>query len=373
MKSSLKLITFKDISISLHWTFVLLLIWLIIVNLIAGFSLSGLVWSLLFIMAVLGSILLHELAHSFVASKFSIYAKRIILLPIGGIASIEKLPDTPLQEMMISAVGPISNLLIAMILSVFIQSDTTIGNFIGFNTAITASNSLYSLFIVNIVLAAVNIVPAYPFDGGRILRALLGFRYNYIRASTIANTTGKIIAGMLIVAGAILLNLLLALTGLFILLFSGAEKNYLRLKALFKDLKLNETLMYDYNSLQANMTVNEAANILDSNHSKRFIVMKNSEPVGIINRLEIVKSVAEMKYDRKIQELMKEEVKIYNGDTEVEDILDELAANDERIFLVKNGHFNGVTNFQHIVEHLLIHKAHTEDYRKIRSLVGLLN
>jgi predicted transcriptional regulator len=233
---------------------------------------------------------------------------------------------------------------------------------------------LYNLRIVNVALAVFNLIPAFPMDGGRVLRALLGFKLNYIQATTIAATVGKIIAILFIIAGIVLINPVLPAIGIFIIFSAGAEEYYLRLKSLVKGIKLNEVLMYDYNSLQANMTVQEASNVLNSNHSKYFILMDGVDPIGTINRMEIIKELAEMHYNEPIKNLAKEKVEPLNGNKEIDTVLEKLAHNDERIYpVMDNSHFIGVVNLNHIIEYLLLNKVNTKDYSRIRSLAGLLH
>jgi predicted transcriptional regulator len=233
---------------------------------------------------------------------------------------------------------------------------------------------LYNLRIVNIGLAVFNLIPAFPMDGGRILRALLGFKLNYIQATTIATNVGKIIAVIFIAAGILLINPFLPVIGIFIIFSAGAEEYYLRLKSLVKGIKLNEVLMYDYNALQTNMTVKEAANILMSNHSKYFVLMDGANPVGAINRLEIVKAISEMNYNEPLKKLITKKLDYLNGNQEVETVLEKLAHNDERIFpVMENNQFMGVINLNHIIEYLLLNKVETKEHDRIKSLVGLLH
>ena len=373
MRGAYKMLTIRGISLYIHWTFLLLIGWVLIVNAAAGNNVEQLSWSLMFLLAVFACITLHELGHATMAGRFGINAKEIVLLPIGGIASIEKFPDNPRQELAISIAGPLVNIAIAGLIWLFIPNMPLIANQ-PHMTIMHGHDFLYNLRIVNVSLAIFNLIPAFPMDGGRILRALLGFKLNYIQATRIAATVGKTIAILFIAAGIVLLNPLLPAIGIFIILSAGAEEYYLRLKSLVKDIKLNEVLMYDYNSLQANMTVQEAANVLNSNHSKYFILMDGTNPIGTINRMEIVKALAEMNYGEPIKKLVKEDIEYLNGDKEVDTVLEKLARNDEQIYpVMDNSRFIGVVNLNHIIEYLLLNKVNTKEYSRIRSLAGLLH
>jgi Zn-dependent protease len=373
MRGSYKILTIRGISLHIHWTFLLLIGWVLIVNAAAGNNVEQLTWSLLFLAAVFACITLHELGHAMMAARFGIKAKDIILLPVGGIASIEKFPDNPKQELAISIAGPLVNLAIAGILWLFIPNISLIEDQ-QHMTIMHGHDFLYNLRIVNVALAVFNLIPAFPMDGGRVLRALLGFKLNYIQATTIAATVGKVIAILFIVAGIVLINPILPAIGIFIIFSAGAEEYYLRLKSLVKGIKLNEVLMYDYNSLQANMTVQEASNVLNSNHSKYFILMDGTNPAGTINRMEIIKELAEMHYNEPIKNLIKEKPEPLNGNKEIETVLEKLARNDERIYpVMDNNNFIGVVSLNHIIEYLLLNKVNTKEYGRIRSLAGLLH
>ena len=373
MKGVFRIIKIKGISLYIHWTFLLLFGWIALVNAQSGNNVEQLFWSLLFICAVFACVALHEFGHAFVASLFGIKAKSIVLLPIGGVASIEKFPDNPVQELAISIAGPLVNILIAAVLMIFLQPYSPFWESQP-DVSITHGHDLiYNLHLMNIGLAAFNLIPAFPMDGGRILRALLGFRMNYVRATNIAATIGKIIAGLFIAFGIIFYNVLLPLIGIFIIISASTEEYYLRLKSLVKGIKLKEVLMDDYDSIQSDLTVGQATDFMTTNHNKYFILMNGATPIGSINRIEIIKAIADKKFEYRIGELVKEDLHYLNGDDEVELVLEKLASHPDLVYpvMVKN-HFSGVVNFNRIVEYLLLHGTHTADYGRIKSLAGLL-
>ncbi len=374
MRGAIRILSIKGISIFVHWTFLLLIGWVILANARWGVTIEPMFWSVLFILAVFACVTLHELGHALTAARFGIKAKNIVLLPIGGIASIEKFPDNPKQELMITAAGPMVNIIIAIALWLIFSPETSFWS-VPQDTSITHGHDLlYNLRIVNVWLAIFNLIPAFPMDGGRILRALLGFKLNYIQATSIAAKIGKVIAVIFIGLGIIIVNPFLPLIGLFIIFSASTEEYYLRLRSLVKGIKLDEVVMYDYNSLQANMTVREAAIILENNHHKFFVLMDGVKPIGTLNRLEIVKALAEMKYNEVLKNLVQGELVFFDANEEVDKVLEKLAGNDERIFpIMQNGQLKGVVNLNHIIEYLLLHKVDTPEYPRIKSLIGLLH
>jgi len=374
MRGSIKILSIRGINLYMHWTLFLLAGWVAIVNGQLGNDIFQLFWSILFLLAVFACIALHELGHALMARRFGIKAHDIVLLPIGGIASIEKFPDNPRQELLISMAGPLVNIFIAVIIYLILPDGTSLMRSPANFGSSAATTSLADLGTVNIALAVFNLIPAFPMDGGRILRALLGFRLNYIQATTIAANIGKLFAILFIVAGILFINLFLPLIGIFIFLAAGTEEYYLRLKSLAKNVKLSEVVMYEYNGLQAGMLVQEAANILMTNHSKYFLLMEANAPVGVLNRLVIVKAMAEKRYGKTLKELSYEKPEYLNANDAVEDVLEKLARNDERIFpVMDHAHFTGVVSLNHIIEYLLIHKADTQDFERLKSLVTLMH
>jgi Zn-dependent protease/predicted transcriptional regulator len=373
MRGAFRIVTFRRINLFVHWTFLFVIGWVTLVNTRLENNIEQLVWSSLFVLGVFVCVVLHEFGHALVAARYGIKSKDIVLLPIGGIASIEKFPGNPKQEIAISIAGPLINIAIACLILLFLQPIESFWKIPQGLSIVHGHDLLYNLAMVNVGLAMFNLIPAFPLDGGRILRALLGFKFNYVRATSIARTIGKVVAVLFIAIGILLSSFILLLIGIFIFFSAGLEEYYLRLKALVKGIKVKEVLMYDYDSLQSNNTVKEAAGILMNNHSKYFIVMDGADPIGSINRMEIVKAIAEMRYDETVKHLMKENLNYLDGENDVETVLEKLASNDERLYpVMENSRFTGVISFNHIIEYLLIHKAETKDYGRVKSLVGLL-
>ncbi|HVU94126.1 MAG TPA: site-2 protease family protein [Puia sp.] len=374
MKGSIKILSVRGIRISVHWTFLLLLGWVVLLNVEQGTNAGRLLWSLLFVLAVFACVALHELGHAMAAGYFGIRARDIVLLPIGGTASIEKFPDNPRQELSISLAGPAMNIIIAFLLWLLQDPGAPFWAQPERAPAFGLGMFVFDLRMVNVGLAVFNLIPAFPMDGGRILRALLGFRMNYVRATTIAAAIGKGIAWVFIALGIVVINPILPLVGVFILFSAGTEEHYLRLRSLVKGIRLNEVVMNDYASLQADMEVREAASILMTNHSKYFMLMEGARPVGSINRLEVVKALAEKRYGEKLHSLVKGEVSLLDGAATADTVLEQLGRDDEQLYpVVEGGQFEGVVSLNHIVEYLLLHRAGEEDYGRVRSLAGLLH
>lgn len=373
MKGSFKILTVKGVALYLHLTLLFFVGWALVLYLVSGMHTPQLLWSLLFLSVLLATVFLHELGHAVVASFFGIHAKKIVLYPIGGIASIEMLPQNPGQELLISFAGPLVNLVVAFFCWIFSATGLSFLVYPQFDGTISASNFVSLLGLTNLLLAVFNLIPAFPLDGGRLLRAVLAFQLNYIRATAVVAIVSKVVAGVFILYGLFQLNFLAAVFGLFLLFYARAEEAYLQVKKLVQGFKVGEMLMYDYDHLDATSTVHEVAALLQQNHHNRFLVMNNGKPVGTINRIEIIKAIAEQHYRVRMTDLMKTDLQLLDADTPVESILDKLSSSEEKIYpVMSKGCFVGVINFHHVIEYLLLHTSRTKDFAKTKSLVELV-
>src|ERR1051326_3193539 len=172
MKSSWRLATISGIKVSVHWTFFLLLLWVLFSTYqqTKNFDQAGIM--VLFILAIFVCVVLHEFGHALMAKSFGIKTKSITLLPIGGIAQMEQFPEKPSQELLIAFAGPAVNIVIAGIFYLVMFSMKLVPS-VSQPISISGNNFLFYLFSSNIALAIFNLIPAFPMDGGRVLRAIL--------------------------------------------------------------------------------------------------------------------------------------------------------------------------------------------------------
>jgi Zn-dependent protease len=217
MKWSLNAGRIFGIKLRIHVTFFLLLLFVFFSDIKEGFGRAGL--SVLFVCAIFACVVIHELSHSLVARRFGREPKSITLLPIGGVATIDMMPTKPLQEIMISIVGPVTNIVIAIILA--LVGGLSIAAALKNGSSLTTSQLfLADIIAANIVLAVFNLIPALPMDGGRIFRSILALKFGFLRATLWATTVGKVIAVIFIILG-FFYNPWLVLIGFFI--FTGAN------------------------------------------------------------------------------------------------------------------------------------------------------
>lgn len=231
MRGSIKLFNIFGISINIHITFLLLLI----------LFLSGGIRWLFLITGVFCFVTLHEVCHSMMARYYGIEVREITLLPIGGIASISSMPKKPMQEFFISIAGPVFNL--AVIVIFYHPMKVLLGQEVLFHrplSTVTWPLTLAYLYWVNLMLAAFNLIPAFPMDGGRVLRSLLAGRIGYVKATKFAVGLGHIFAIGFAYFGIINFNIVLVTIAIFIYMAASNEGYRVDVKEALKKIKIGE-------------------------------------------------------------------------------------------------------------------------------------
>lgn len=217
-----KLGNVAGIGVYVHWSFWLLPAWILLSS---GGGLGGALSTVLFVFAIFGCVVLHELGHALTARHFNIGTRDITLYPIGGVASLERIPRRPSQELAIALAGPAVNVVIAAVLFVLLLV-VGVGTQ-GLVFKFTGGSFFVNLLLVNVALVVFNMLPAFPMDGGRVLRALLAMRLPYLRATEIAVRVGQAVAILLGLVGLFTGGTLLFIA-LFVFLAAQAELSMAR-------------------------------------------------------------------------------------------------------------------------------------------------
>ncbi len=229
MQSSLKLGTLFGIPVYLHWTFLLLLGFVAFSQAIASGSVAAALGVVVFVSAIFACMVLHEFGHALAARRYGIGTRDVTLLPIGGVARLERMPDDPRQELVVALAGPAVNVAIAGLLGLWLLL-TGFGSADGLG--LIGGSFAVRLLSVNIALVVFNMLPAFPMDGGRVLRALLAQRTSYVQATDLAATIGRGMAVLFVIAG-LLWNPMLILIALFVWTGAGQEAEMVRRRAAF--------------------------------------------------------------------------------------------------------------------------------------------
>jgi Zn-dependent protease len=223
-----KLGDLAGIGVYIHWSFWILPAWLLLSSLRAGGGLAAGLWTIALVFAVFGCVVLHELGHALMARRFGVGTHDITLYPIGGVARLERMPSKPSQELAIALAGPAVNVVIAGALLIgFVLA--------GVGWQVGALNFLEGSFLanlmwINVALVVFNLLPAFPMDGGRVLRAFLAMTMDYVSATTVAARVGQGVAILLGILG-LLTGSMLVLVALFVFLAAQAELTSVRTRS----------------------------------------------------------------------------------------------------------------------------------------------
>lgn len=353
---SLTLGRIAGIRILMHWTFLILLAWIVFSEIGKGNDLRAIVTTLLFVMAIFACVVLHELGHSLMAKRYGIETKKITLLPIGGLATLEKMPDEPREELWIAVAGPAVNVVLAILLFIFIPIDQ-IRNQEEINTALTAQNWVISLFTVNVLLVVFNAIPAFPMDGGRILRALLAFKMDRVKATQIAASMGKFFAIAFVLIG-LFYNPFLILIGIFVYFGAHSENIIVQHMDLLKGYKVHDAMMTNFTIVSPSETVQDVTQKLLEGSEEDFIVSEEGNVLGIITRDALIKALQQKSHDTPAKNIMNKEFDTFNTDDKLTAVFAHAQKSRKFFFpVLENDKLTGIINRANLNEFVMIRSS----------------
>jgi Zn-dependent protease/CBS domain-containing protein len=354
MKYSLSLGRISGIRIEVHWTFLILLAWIIFSGLRTNANSEEIIWSLLLLFAVFACVVLHELGHAFAAKKFNIKTTNITLLPIGGLAQMEQIPEKPKEEFVIAVAGPAVNFIIAGLIYL-VAPISSLTDLEQLNKKADAGNFLTVIMSLNIWLAIFNLIPAFPMDGGRVFRALLSFRLGHVKATRIAAAVGQIL-GISFVFFGFFYNPFLIFIGLFIYLGAGSESIYAQTKWMLQGFTVKDVVMHDIPFIDKNAPLKEAVTQLLNSQNKNFVVTDAGEPVGTLNRDQIIKALQQENDKILVDKIKKDMPAYFPTEAPLERVWNEIQKH-KIILVANNGKLEGIVDDENLAEFILIQAA----------------
>jgi Zn-dependent protease len=290
MKWSFKIGRFAGIDVYMHFTFILLVSWVALVHWQQGQSAAAALAGVIFILAVFLCVVLHEFGHALTARRYGIQTRDIILLPIGGLARLERLPTHPLQELWVALAGPAVNVVIAAALFLWL---TLTASFEPLQRlTLTTGPFLERIMAVNIFLVVFNMIPAFPMDGGRVLRAFLATRTDYARATQIAASIGQGIAVLFGVVG-LFYNPLLLFIAFFVWIGASQEASMAQLKSAIGGIPVQQAMVTDFKTLGLNDSLDRAVKLTLAGSQKDFPVADNGRIAGILTQSDLMKALSQ--------------------------------------------------------------------------------
>jgi Zn-dependent protease/predicted transcriptional regulator len=309
MKWSWRLGALAGIAVYVHATFLLLLAWVAVTQYQASGSAMDALGGVVFVLAVFATVVLHELGHALAARRYGIRTRDITLLPIGGVARLEHMPREPRQELVVALAGPAVNVVIAALLYAGLSLTGGIPTFLD-NASLSAGfldrGVAVRLLAVNIWLVLFNLIPAFPMDGGRVLRALLAMRHgDYARATETAARIGRFFALLFGVVGIFVVgNPLLVIIALFVWLGAAAEASAAQTSAMLDGVPIHDIMITDVETLAPHDPLSRAVRLILDGFQQDFPVVENGEVVGMLTRSALLRALSERGETAPVHEVM---------------------------------------------------------------------
>ena len=307
MTGSLQIAKLFGIPLKIHWTFALILVWIFYwgYSAIGGFNWLKIAATFLALIALFACVVLHELGHALTARRFGVRTRNILLLPIGGLAVLDRLPEKPFQEFLVAVAGPMVNIGLSILFTPILlmipwdkvkrMFDLTI---LRHSNVFTQDLSfldtfLFGLVALNLAVAFFNLIPAFPMDGGRILRALLSIRMSRIKATRLATRIGQVFAILLILIGIKDQEyLVFSIVGVFLFFMAASEYRNLRNESVLEKYDVGEILRSNFTRLYLGDPLSFAFDHLKRGSERHFLVFDHWHNLkGILQETDIISAM----------------------------------------------------------------------------------
>lgn len=366
MKWSFKIAEIAGIKIQVHSTFLIIVAWFALAYWQLKGTLIGVLEGVIFILALFFCVVLHELGHALTARIFGIKTQSITLLPIGGIAAIEKVPEDPREEILIALAGPAVSLGIALLLWILL---TVTGSLVSVeDMGVAGGPFLQRLMIVNLIIATFNLIPAFPMDGGRVFRALLSMYMEATNATRVAAGIGQFIAIGFAVLG-LMYNPFLFLIAVFIWIGASAETRAATIKQALSDVSAAQAMLTDFHVLKPGDPLAKAIELTLTGSQKDFPVIEGGNVVGFLAQTDLLRGLQQGGDQLEVAAAMQVEVVDVNPGVHMEQVLGLMQGNPHGLVTVsESGQLKGIINFDNIFELLRILEAIEENEASSRQL-----
>lgn len=302
MKWSWKLGEFRGIGVYVHATFLILIGYIALSHWSAGESLGKTLEGVGFILSLFGCVVLHEFGHALMAARYGIKTRDITLLPIGGVARLERMPEKPLQELWVALAGPAVNVVIAATLFAWLQFTAAFTPLE--QLSVTRGPFLERLMVVNVILVVFNMLPAFPMDGGRVLRALLATKLEYAHATQIAASIGQAMALLFAFLG-FFGNPFLLFIAFFVWIGAAQEASMATMKAALAGIPVRRAMMTDFRTLKPEDSLQRAIELILATPQHDFPVLEDSRVMGILPSRELMAALQQRGPDTLVGDVMR--------------------------------------------------------------------
>jgi stage IV sporulation protein FB len=348
--------------IRIHFTFLLFLIWIFAANYAAGGQAAA--WnSTVFIILLFACVLLHEYGHILMARVFGVATPDVTLLPIGGVARLERIPEEPYQEFLVAIAGPAVNVVIALALVAFAGANLDPQHLASVERP--GVSMVDRLAAVNIFLVLFNLIPAFPMDGGRVLRALLAIPLGFVRATQVAATIGQVLAFVFGIIG-LFYSPMLILIAIFVYLAASSEAHLVALRSMSRGVPVGAAMMTQFMTLSPEDEIEHAVQTLLSTSQGEFPVVDGAHrPVGLLTRNDLIRAIKELGPEAKVSSAMTPGIPTIGQRRCLEEAFKLLADKQTPAVAVidATGRLTGLITSETIGEMVMLHNALPQGFR----------
>jgi Zn-dependent protease/predicted transcriptional regulator len=355
MKSGLYLGRWFGIDVIVHWTFLLMVALLMAAQLLTGASWASVAGSTTLLMAVFLCVLMHEFGHALTARAFGIRTQDITLLPIGGLARLERIPENPWQEFWFAVAGPAVNVAIVALLWPAAAVMGRVQDL--WRGDLTAVSFLTQLISINATLVAFNLLPAFPMDGGRVLRAVLAMFMPYAKATNIAASCGQFMAVLFGIVG-FFTNWMLMLVAFFVYFAARGEAQHVQTRSLVRGARVREAMVPRFRGLDPGMSLRTAVEELLADHQQDFPVVERGKVIGVLHRVDLFAGLAQGRCDATVREVMARDCQFIDESMPLDQAFAVMQQSGRSMLPVLHGHsLVGVLTSDNIEEWLMVRAA----------------
>lgn len=358
MKWSWRIARLAGIDVYVHSTFLILLAWVALSHYLESRNVAAMMAGLLFILTLFGVIVLHELGHALTARRFGIRTRDITLLPIGGVARLERMPDDPRQELLVALAGPAVNVVIAAALLALLQLTSGLEPLGALS--VTQGSFVERIMLVNMFLAAFNLLPAFPMDGGRALRAILAMRMDYVRATQMAANIGQ---GMALLFGfvGLFLNPFLLFIALFVWLGASEEAAMVQMKSALGGVPLVRAMITNFHTLSPHEPLSRAVADILAGFQQDFPVVEDKRVVGVLTRADLLRALADHAEDSPVSNVMRRDFATADVHEMLETVAGRLSTGAcQSLPVTRDGGLVGMITMENVGEFVMIQGALSE-------------
>jgi Zn-dependent protease/CBS domain-containing protein len=363
MKWSWRVGSIAGIALYLHATFLLLLAWVAVSEYQSSGSALSALNGVLFVMAVFATVVLHELGHALAARRYGIHTRDITLLPIGGVARLERMPREPRQELVVALAGPAVNVIIAALLFGWLTVTGGIPTFVesaSLSAGFLERSFLARLLAVNVWLVLFNLIPAFPMDGGRVLRAVLAMKSgDYAQATERAARVGRFFALVFGIVGMFVVgNPFLVIVALFVWLGAAGEAAAAQTSAMLEGVPIHDLMITDVETLTVTDPLSRPVRLILDGFQQDFPVIEHGAVQGMLTRSTLLKALAEHGESALVGDVMERDFQQANPAEPADEALARLkACGCHSMPVVRDGQLLGVLTMDNVGEYVMVQAA----------------